>query len=219
MNNNLRENCINTLRQIITEYNNNNRIYHSNMLEYHRNVNFMTNVIHNLSQTNRIPNYYTYESPRRMDRSQNDAYNDLLSIYFTNQLQRNTNTREGQGLSQQEITTHTEMVVYDSSMNEQICPITHIEFEEGEEVCKISSCGHYFKRHAIYRWFSSNTICPVCRHNLRSTQQLSSRENTDASSTNITNILANAFTAAFNDNLFDSSLNSISYTFDVPLNN
>ena len=111
------------------------------MLEYHRNVNFMTNIIHNLSQTNRIPNYYTYESPRRMERSQNDAYNDLLSIYFSNQLQRNANTREGQGLSQQEITRYTEMVVYDSSMNEQICPITHIEFEEGEEVCKISSCG------------------------------------------------------------------------------
>ena len=74
------------------------------MLEYHRNVNFMTNII-TIYHKQIEYDYYTYESPRGW-KGHKMMHNDLLSIYFSNQLQRNANTREGQGLSQQEITRY-----------------------------------------------------------------------------------------------------------------
>ena len=46
------------------------------------------------------------------------------------------------------------------------CPITLDEFEYGEELCEIKHCHHVFKWTSLRTWFSQNTHCPVCRHDI-----------------------------------------------------
>jgi hypothetical protein len=70
-------------------------------------------------------------------------------------------------LTASQIDAATEIVQYDCDlMNHTQCPITLEEFVESEPVCRITHCGHIFKRTNLMRWFDTNTCCPVCRHNL-----------------------------------------------------
>lgn len=47
------------------------------------------------------------------------------------------------------------------------CPITLDNFNNGEIVTRIRSCGHTFQSAAIINWFNSNVRCPVCRYDIR----------------------------------------------------
>ena len=49
----------------------------------------------------------------------------------------------------------------------EICPITMEEFEINDEVCIINYCNHIFKKEALYRWFTNNVRCPICRYDIR----------------------------------------------------
>ena len=64
----------------------------------------------------------------------------------------------------------TEVFVYNdenaSRVTDTRCPITLDDFEYGEELCEIRHCHHIFKWTSLQRWFSQNTHCPVCRHNI-----------------------------------------------------
>ena len=64
----------------------------------------------------------------------------------------------------------TEVFVYNdenaSRVTDTRCPITLDDFEHGEELCEIRHCHHIFKWTSLQRWFSQNTHCPVCRHNI-----------------------------------------------------
>ena len=48
-----------------------------------------------------------------------------------------------------------------------MCPITYEEFDGESEITRIRYCGHYFSRQAITRWLTTNSSCPICRHNTR----------------------------------------------------
>jgi len=49
------------------------------------------------------------------------------------------------------------------------CPISLNAFNAQDIVTQLRSCGHIFNSSDISRWFENHTICPVCRHNLLST--------------------------------------------------
>jgi hypothetical protein len=88
------------------------------------------------------------------------ATTTTLFSYFLQPLQPAATTP---GLSVEQIEQHTSMVSYNAEMNEVRCPICLEDFENGEQVCKINACGHFFKRTGLMRWFERNTHCPVCR--------------------------------------------------------
>lgn len=71
-------------------------------------------------------------------------------------------------LTAEQIAQSTETVTWDASMNESRCPICWEDFAEGETICKIKHCGHIFKQSCATHWFQTNTMCPVCRYDLRS---------------------------------------------------
>jgi len=84
---------------------------------------------------------------------------------FTTILQ--TQPEERTLLTASQIDAATEMIQYDCDiMNQTQCPITLEDFTDGDQVCKITHCGHIFKRANLMRWFDTNTCCPFCRHNL-----------------------------------------------------
>jgi len=64
------------------------------------------------------------------------------------------------------ITRGTEELVYSASMGELVCPITMDLIGENDVLTRIRFCGHTFKKNALSNWFSRNTRCPVCRHDL-----------------------------------------------------
>lgn len=47
------------------------------------------------------------------------------------------------------------------------CPISLEDFQVGEELCEIKHCHHVFKWSSLQNWFSRNSHCPVCRHDIR----------------------------------------------------
>jgi hypothetical protein len=212
-----------------------NREYNLNMMDYNRNMRQMFNIlsnVYNLNGANSINTPQTYEIPRRArpisSRSRNALELELLTLYM-NQITNQINNVSQSPLNNTQIDTYTELITYDLSMNEERCPITHEDFEEGEEICRIISCGHFFKPDAIRRWFLRNTICPVCRHNVLSNSDASNNL-TDSPipqgffSTLLSNIIPNN-DISYNDISYnnvsynDVSYNTITYTFDIPFNN
>ena len=64
----------------------------------------------------------------------------------------------------------TEVFTYNDDSSSRVtdtrCPITLDDFEYGEELCEIKHCHHVFKWSSLRTWFSQNTHCPVCRHDI-----------------------------------------------------
>jgi hypothetical protein len=64
----------------------------------------------------------------------------------------------------------TEIFTYNDDSSARVtdtrCPITLDDFEYGEELCEIKHCHHVFKWSSLRTWFSQNTHCPVCRHDI-----------------------------------------------------
>jgi hypothetical protein len=75
--------------------------------------------------------------------------------------------RESQTLrlsQQQIIDSATQIIRYDTSMNQDRCPITWDNFQPGQNVIKINRCGHIFCVNALTQWIQSrHNYCPVCR--------------------------------------------------------
>ena len=93
--------------------------------------------------------------------------------------------------SEEQINNATEMVPYDSeTMNGQTCPITMGEFNEASQILQIRECGHIFNSNALRRWFRNHVTCPVCRIDIRNTNNsaIHSTRNTNAqNNNNVTN--------------------------------
>ena len=238
MNNNDHRLLLDTIQRMNEDYQTINREYNLNMMDYNRNMRQMFNILSNVynlngaNSINSINNTQPYEIPRRArtmsSRSRNALELELLTLYM-NQITNQINNVSQSSLNNTQIGTYTELITYDSSMNEERCPITHEDFEEGEEICRIISCGHFFKPDAIRRWLLRNTICPVCRHNVLSNNDASNNLTNPPIpqglfSTLLSNIMPNNDTS-YNDISYnnlsynDVSYNTITYTFDIPFNN
>ena len=67
------------------------------------------------------------------------------------------------GITNEQIENSTQVITYDSSMNESRCPITWDQFEPGQNILRINRCGHIFGQPALTQWFQRHSVCPVCR--------------------------------------------------------
>lgn len=57
-----------------------------------------------------------------------------------------------------------ETVIYDNTtFSESRCPISLDDFIPGEEVYRLRTCGHYFKKEPLCEWLMRRRHCPVCR--------------------------------------------------------
>ena len=125
------------MREIIREYSENIRLNNLNTMEYSRTIRALVNLM--------------------SDSTAIDALTNIMQ----------TQPEERPLLTASQVDDATQMVQYDcDTMNHNQCPITLEDFVDGEQVCRISHCGHIFKRANLLRWFDTNTCCPVCRHNL-----------------------------------------------------
>jgi hypothetical protein len=93
------------------------------------------------------------------DDNDNDNDNDLIPITPQTEIYKNNITE----------TTYTQQENQDT-----LCPISHENFIEQEEIIKINHCGHIFKKNSIYQWFNIKFVCPKCNHNIFNSQSLAS---------------------------------------------
>lgn len=184
MSNETRRDINGDLRRAIQDYQDNYNQYNYNMHEYNKVMTQYMNIVGNIESlntplsglglrssplsrmnTNIRPNY-SANSRRFSSRLESEILNYLSSPSFYNSF-LNSSDDSPRGLSTSEIARGTRMISFDPSMNETRCPISYVDFQEGEDVCEIIRCGHFFKRNSIMTWFEHNTVCPVCRYDLR----------------------------------------------------
>lgn len=70
-----------------------------------------------------------------------------------------------------------------------VCPITRETFNDNDEVTQIIHCGHVFTRTNLYQWFNRSSVCPMCRHDIRS--NAASNTSSNASSNTPSNAPSN----------------------------
>jgi hypothetical protein len=174
---------LHTLCDIMLDYNANIRTYNENQRIYETNMSsFLRFFQNNFSRrqgafqgTARMPTFnrggtFTYARPTRLGRA-TEIYTNLFQDTVTNTLDHilptvfaNVTVRPSE--EQIQLATRT----FDYHDNEGVnsrCPITLEDFQMNEPVCQIIHCGHTFKPLAIQNWFRQNVRCPVCRYDIR----------------------------------------------------
>lgn len=86
------------------------------------------------------------------------------------------------------------------------CPIGLQPLTQQDNIVKLRSCGHIFKKDNIAQWFTSNPCCPVCRRDIRepftTTTTISNTNddtNTNTNTTDETSILNTAIDEVLNN--------------------
>jgi len=162
---------LDSVRELLNNYNENIRAHNHIVDSYNSNIFGILNLLQILLDhyllnqrnfSNRNPNIRSRNVNENRQNFDISSLIYLLSLpsSFEAPLPRNL------GLTHLQFEEFTQTIHYDESMNENRCAITLDEFVHNEEICKITVCGHYFKKVALLRWFDNHTICPVCRFNL-----------------------------------------------------
>jgi len=69
----------------------------------------------------------------------------------------------------EQINSASRLVRYDDIENpsSEICSISLQEFNNDDQVRQILYCGHIFHENSLQEWFTRNTVCPLCRYDIR----------------------------------------------------
>lgn len=88
-----------------------------------------------------------------------------------------------------EINTATITTTFSNLENPQntTCPITRESFNADDNVTQIIQCGHTFNTNNLYEWFNHNSVCPMCRYNIRTNSDVTPTTSTTTSTNNTNN--------------------------------
>jgi len=100
-------------------------------------------------------------------------------------------------------------IKYETIFNQKECPITMMEFKEGEEISQLP-CEHLFNTQAINRWLKDeNYKCPVCRYEMDNKEvkkyDISGIDMTDPLS-DLSGVRINTLLPNLNGNMFETHL-------------
>jgi hypothetical protein len=189
--------------------------------------------------TARNISFRTYPLGIGSTNSMNNIHEEFLSNFINSQL-GNTPTRRRRitnipSLSQ--INNSTSAVIWnDISNNPGVSPIDRTQFTCSDRLIKINHCGHIFKKNNLLKWFERNSSCPICRHDIMSTNNRSSNSNVNTVernnnsindiSNNFSRIISGLTNDIFNNFSSDTSSNIIfeydfftTPGFDIQINN
>jgi hypothetical protein len=154
----------------------------------------------------------TQEVPFRLSASITTNPANIRSGFIYTQLLDPQPDEQNRGMSILEVLNATRLMQYDASMNETRCPITWENFEPGQNILSINSCGHTFGHRALLQWFNNHTKCPVCRTSLiDNATNSNSNVNTNTNNLfNATNSTRGQYDTNFLGNLLSSSSSSYS---------
>jgi hypothetical protein len=177
---------LNDLQQNITQYNNNINQY----------LQICQESLHQNRRPN-IPPIRNTQPPYNIDRpnsTQHTRANDSIwSGLFADHRHTTHNNHQNEelftNLSQNvivrptpdEIERASEIVEYSTDASDNFinhrCPISLEEFRHGDNIRRITHCGHSFNEESFQNWFHRNVGCPVCRFDIRETTASLSDDN------------------------------------------
>ena len=199
--------------------------YNDNMVNYQRN---MTQIINLISLNNSTFSQRLFEIRHdrntQQRRTQQFTNRNIPNTTWFNHFQNvpfQTNNQTQTFLTVQEIETVTRTFNYNNNNNETTeirCPISLDNFQEGDVLCKISGCGHVFKKDNLLNWLRRNSQCPICRFNLRTavnrTRNRTRNNRNRSPRTNTRGVMRNA-----SGNIIDGSNNPYSQMINSELSN
>jgi len=156
----------NYIFESLRQYNENERRYHQNIQQMMDIIeNYYSNRNHYTSRTH-IPGTTRRSNTRDRDNRPN------LTTWMNNYIPRREPIDVVVRPTSNQIERATELFNFgDNETSFDTCPITMEHFVDGEEVCRILSCRHIFKKNALMDWFTRNVRCPVCRYDIRNYQE------------------------------------------------
>jgi hypothetical protein len=107
-----------------------------------------------------------------VDNNTNTLINSLVEGLFDNILENRTsmntflNERVVVHPTNDEIENASSRYVA-TNVQDDICNICQENFDQAQEIRRLTFCNHSFHRECVDRWFSSNVHCPTCRHDIR----------------------------------------------------
>lgn len=130
-----------------------NRDISSNIL----NIDFMNEFMNIFPMPSRSQNIAMNFNP--FFNAPNNSWTEQLTNSF---LERNPYKR----VTTDTVIENIKKIKYENNLEQKECPITMMDFEEGEEISELP-CKHLFNTEAINRWLKDeNYKCPVCRYEL-----------------------------------------------------
>jgi hypothetical protein len=139
-----------------------------------RNINLASSYARDLPQRN----YTTHTFDSSMQYARRDDVNQLPAVvfpsgpniaqYFDNLQSNNTNIP-----SADDRDAAIEYITF-CRINEPLnttCPISHRDFSANDTVIQLHQCRHIFDSSSILQWFTRNSLCPLCRNDIRSTSE------------------------------------------------
>ena len=159
---------LNTIINTMDRYNRNMQTYNQNMQQY---LVFLQNQRVSDPETTRpIRNPYRSSRTNTGNAANNiyeNTFTTLLSSFYRPRNMHRRPISSDRALTEGEINSNITVLEYNTEeFSEVRCPITWEDFSEGEQIYKINSCGHIFKKEPLLQWFSQHNHCPVCRGNV-----------------------------------------------------
>ena len=89
----------------------------------------------------------------------------FVSNFLITPITNNNNLRP----TTEQINNASRLVRYDFIENpsSERCSISLQEFNNDDQVRQILYCGHIFHENSLQEWFTRNTVCPLCRYDIR----------------------------------------------------
>ena len=177
---------VNKWYEHIHDYHSNMRLYQQNMANFNRTSSTILRMINN----NERGSYTPMLGSNRNTTIQNTPLSNSFSLNFPSSIQEfmrhpgielsaitvpyrmngsSDQTTEYPTISQ--ILQSVELFTYNEETMDRVqdtrCPVSLETFSIGDELCEIRHCHHVFKWNSLQNWFSRNSHCPVCRHDIR----------------------------------------------------
>ncbi len=184
-----------------------NQLFLNYMTILERQENNLNRLLNNRNNnTTRWRNFYP---SRPFSRQENRQYNTLLGERLFN-----TTNLPSNRLTNNEIDRFTNVCNFSFIIDpiNSSCPITFEDFSPNDRVMVINHCRHIFNENSLRSWFTYNTHCPLCRHNLRQNTNNTSYYNFNHNQNQINDMsenIINDISSNFN-NVFNNIINTYS---------
>ena len=97
-----------------------------------------------------------------------------------------------------QIENATRLVRYSEIQNPitDVCPISLERFQPNDNVRQMRHCSHIFSTQSFNQWFTHSSLCPVCRHDIRTYRDTNGATNTHTNTHTNANTHTNTHTNA-----------------------
>ena len=125
----------------------------------------------NMQNIYNYPNIISHTNTSTSTNTTSQA-NNLIERFITNLFNTPiTNNSQINNLrpTPEQINNASRLVRYDVIENpsSEMCTISLQEFNDADQVRQILYCGHIFHENSLQEWFTRNTVCPLCRYDIR----------------------------------------------------